>query len=79
MWVRTQDKKKMLQVNSFSITRNFGGKQRYALTGTTATSSFFGSQSIILGFYTTEPDALQELDSIQNYFKGSQEGVYQVG
>ena len=79
MWVRTQDKKQMLRVNSFSITRNYGGKLKFALMGTTATSSLFGSQSTILGFYTAEPDAIQELDRIQNYLQGGHEGVYQVG
>ena len=70
MWVRTQDKKQMLQVNSFSIKRNYGGKQKFALISTTAASSFFGNQSIILGHYTRESDALQ------NYFKGSQGGAF---
>ncbi len=79
MWVRTQDKKQMLQVNSFSITRNYGAKLKFALMGTTATSSLFGSQTTILGFYTAEPDAIQELDHIQNYLQGGHEGVYQVG
>lgn len=78
MWVRTQDKKKMLLVNSFSITRNFGGKQKFVLMGTIATSSFFGSQSTILGFYTTESDALQELDKIQKQLESSQTGVYEI-
>ncbi len=79
MWVRTQDKKQMLQVNSFSIARNYGGKRKFALMGTIATSSLFGSQSTILGSYTTEYDAIQELDSIQNYHQEGHEGVYQVG
>ena len=79
MWVRTQDNKQMLKVNSFSITRNYGGKLKFALVSTTAISGFFSSQSsTILGLYTTESDAIQELDRIQNHLYGSHEGVYQV-
>jgi hypothetical protein len=77
MWIRTQDKKQLMQIASFSITRNFGGKLKFALAGGIAGASVISNIKIV-GLYKTKPEALQELDIIQQYLESSDTGVYQI-
>nr|AOE12210.1 hypothetical protein [uncultured bacterium] len=77
MWIRTQDKKKLMQITSFSITRNYGGKLKFAVVGSIAGASAFSNLKIV-GLYKTEDETLQELDVIQKYLETGNTGVYQV-
>ncbi|MCD8502019.1 MAG: hypothetical protein LRY71_10510 [Bacillaceae bacterium] len=62
MWVRRQDKKELVKCFSFSITKNFGGKKRFAITGT---CGGYGKTDVLLGLYDTNDAALNELTKIQ--------------
>ncbi|BAX82138.1 hypothetical protein [Labilibaculum antarcticum] len=77
MWIRSQDKKQLIQIASLLITRNFGGKLKFAIIGSIAGASIF-SNSQIVGLYKTKTEALQELDIIQKYLETGDTGVYQV-
>ena len=72
MWIRTQDKKQLINISSISITRNYGGRNRFALI------AMIINQSKVVGFYRSEFDALQELDNIQKHLDNGKTEVYQV-
>lgn len=78
MWVRTQDKKQLVDIIKYSIDRNFGGKNKRAIVGVYAQSSFFQSTTVILGFYKTEAEAINELDNIQLHLENSENKVYEM-
>jgi len=47
MWIRTQDKEMLMQSSSFSITRNYGGKLKFAIVG-----SIIGTSNVkVVGLY----------------------------
>lgn len=77
MWIRTQDKEQLLQVSNFSLTKNLGGKKKFALVGILVGNSFFGGQKV-LGLYETKSKAIKELDGIQEYLESSNEKTYQM-
>lgn len=77
MWVRTQDKKKLMKISSFSITRNYGGKLKFVLLGSIAGASASRNLKIV-GLYKTESEVHQELDIIQKYLETGNIGVYQI-
>lgn len=78
MWIRTQDKKQLFKITNISMTRNFGGKSRYALTVIIAGAGVYTTQSKVVGFYRTELDAIQELDKIQKQLESGKIGVYEI-
>ncbi len=65
MWIRSQDKTKLVKCLAFSISKNFGGKKKGAIMGTTSYGRFWGETQIILGLYNTKEDALNELSKLQ--------------
>lgn len=77
MWIRTQDKEQLLQVGNFSLARNYGGKNKFALMGIIVVNNFFGSQKI-LGLYKAKSEAIQELDRIQKCLVDCEQEIYQV-
>jgi|AntAceMinimDraft_5_1070358.scaffolds.fasta_scaffold291562_1 hypothetical protein len=77
MWIRTQDKERLLQVGNFSLTRNYGGKKKFAVVGTIIVNSLFGSQEV-LALYNTKSEAIQELDRIQKYLGSNDKETYQI-
>lgn len=77
MWIRTQDKEQLLQITNFSVVRNYGGKDKFALLGIIFGKSY-RSQSKILGLYKTKLEAIQELDSIQKCIASNDKEIYQV-
>ena len=65
MWVRSQNKKELVNCISFSVVRNyFGGQKKYAINGTIS-CGVFGKNEEILGLYDTEDMGLNELTRIQ--------------
>ena len=78
MFVRTQDKKGLLKIASFSISRNYGGKLKYAIMGTISSFSLFENLKI-LGLFKTEIEAIQEIDKIHKYMESDNDTkVYQI-
>jgi hypothetical protein len=77
MWIRSQDKEMLMQSSSFSITRNYGGKLKFAIVGSIVGASVFSSLKVV-GYYKTKSEALQEIDLIQKYLETGDTGVYQV-
>ncbi len=74
MWIRSQDKEVLMQAASFWITRNYGGKLKFAIIG-----SIVGTSNVkVVGYYKTKTEALQEIDVIQKHLETGDTGVYQV-
>lgn len=65
MWIRSQNKEKLVKCSAFSIARNFGGKKKYAVMGS-LTNGFWGRTEIILGLYATKEVALNEITRLQS-------------
>lgn len=65
MWVRSQNKKELIDCTKFTVTRNIGGKKKYAITGSII-DGFFGRKEIILGLYDTDEHAINELTRLQS-------------
>ncbi|PWE00353.1 hypothetical protein [Marinilabilia rubra] len=61
-----------------SLNRNIGGKNKAALVGQFASSSFFQSNQIVLGEFPTMEEAQKELASIEEFLNGDNEGVYPI-
>ena len=64
MWIRSQDRKKLVKCSSFSIVRNWGGNKNKAIVGKVSDLSLFGRE-IVLWLYDNEEIALNELSLIQ--------------
>ncbi len=78
MYIRTQDRRSLLNIANFSITRNYGGKLKFALIGTSAAPSIF-ENSKVLGLYKKEAEIIQELDKIHKHLESSSDTtVYQI-
>ena len=78
MLTRTQNKKGLFKIASFSITRNYGGKLKYAVIGNITSHSIFDNTKV-LGLYKTESNAMQELDKIHKYLESASDTtVYQI-
>ena len=78
MWVRTQDKKSLLKVSSFTIERNFGGKKKKAIMGVYGSLNLAVSNSKMLGLYNTDDDALIEMNTIEANLIENTQLVYQM-
>lgn len=78
MWVRSQDEKTLLDVNSFNIERNYGGKSKMAIVGISGTLNFFHSNAKVLGLYKTDKEAMLELKNIEDHLTEGSNAVYQV-
>lgn len=78
MWIKSQNKKELVNVIRFSLNRNFGGKNKAALVGQFASSSFFQSNQVILGEFPTMEDAQKELASIEAFLNEGNSGVYSI-
>ncbi|RKQ32671.1 hypothetical protein [Oceanobacillus halophilus] len=64
MWVRSQNKKELINCASFSITRNIGGKKKSAVIGSIS-NGIWGRKDIVLGLYDTNDNAFDELSKLQ--------------
>lgn len=75
MWIRTQDKEQLLQVSNFAITRNYGGKKKFAIVGVVVQNSLFSTQKV-LGLYGTKSEGIQELDRIQKFLESGDKEMF---
>lgn len=67
MWIRTQDRKKLVEVKSIELNKVFGGKYKYAVIGRTDDKGFFSNDLFELGKYFSFEDAKRELDEIEKF------------
>lgn len=74
MWIRSQDKKTLMDANLLFVNKNYGGKLKGVLLGKTSSSA----EERILGFYETEDKALDELDRIIAAMKADKDEVIQI-
>ncbi|SHF94486.1 hypothetical protein [Ornithinibacillus halophilus] len=63
MWIRSQNRKELVNCISYTVRKNIGGKNE-ALVGT-VDNGFWGRKEIILGMYDTTEIAIAELTKIQ--------------
>lgn len=67
MWVRSQNKKSLLEITSFNIERNYGGKKKIAITGSFGSLNVFHFNIKILGLYKSEDEAINEMNKIEGF------------
>ena len=72
MWIRTQDKKTLVDIEKFYISKVF---KIISVVGETDNSN---SLSITLGEYESIERATKELDSIQNFISEHPNKVYEM-
>lgn len=73
MWIRSQDKKYLIEPVNINVERNLGGKHKYILMATGK-----GISAVIVGQFLTQEEAYLELDHIQSFIEMNPEGIYQV-
>ena len=79
MWVRTQNKKELVNIIRFEITAAYGDKQnKAAVIGRFAPDGFLTSNVISLGLYPTKEAAIAEIDEIEKYILNNPNGVYNM-
>ena len=71
MWIRSQDRKALLNVNQVLISPSVDGSIYYI-------NDSLGEESNVLGIYTSEEKALKVLDWIQNQIEYKNVEVYQM-
>jgi len=64
MWIRSQDKEKLVKCTSFSLARNWGSSKKSAIVGTVSNAPWW-SKDVVLGLYYTKEIALNELTMLQ--------------
>lgn len=77
MWVRTQDRKQVVNVIRVSISGALG-KHKAVIFGNFAGATFFHENNAELGSYRTMEAALEELDRLQEFFISNPNAVYQM-
>jgi len=65
MWVRSQDKKELIDVTRFSVSKNSFSKDKAAIVGYYGGSSTLEGNAVIIGNYADQEEASRELDRIQ--------------
>lgn len=79
MWIRTQEKKELVNVIKVEVARIFGDKNNKAIIwGRFAPSSLFSSNRVYLGSYSTVDEALNELNEIEKSIIENPKGVYHM-
>lgn len=77
MWIRTQNKKELVNVIKVEITSVFGDKKRKAIVwGRFAPEGIFSSNGVQLGVYSTMEEAIAEIDEIEKCIINNPNGVY---
>lgn len=71
MWIRSQDRKALLNVNQVLISPSVDGSIYYI-------NDSLGEESNVLGVYSTEEKALRVLDWIQNQIEYKNVEVHQM-
>ena len=75
MWVITQEKKDLVKLKRFFVSKNLGGKgKKYVITGFIAHNAIDGG--IVCGYYPSEEAVNNELMKIKAFIEQSPEKVY---
>jgi len=79
MWIRTQDKKELVNVIKVSISSIFGDKRNKVIVwGYFVPDSLFSSNRVSLGMYPTMEDAITQIDEIEKCILANPNGVYNM-
>lgn len=79
MWIRTQDKKELINVIKVEISSIFGDKRNKVIVwGRFAPDSLFSSNRVSLGMYPTMEDAIAEINEIEKCILNNPNGVYNM-
>ena len=77
MWIRTQNKRELVNVIKFEIASIFGDKRNKVIVwGRFASDSIFSSNRVSLGMYSTMENAIAEIDAIEKCILNNPNGVY---
>lgn len=71
MWIRSQDRKALLNVNQVLISPSVDGSIYYI-------NDSLGEESHVLGIYTSEEKALKVLNDIQEWYECSYGETFQM-
>lgn len=77
MWIRTQNKRELVNVIKVEIASIFGDKRNKVIVwGRFAPDGIFSSNRVSLGMYSTMEDAIAEIDAIEKCILNNPNGVY---
>ena len=76
MWIRTQEKKELVNVIKVEI---FGDKNGKAVIwGQSTSENLFSTNRVYLGSYSTVDEAIKEINEIENNILENPKGVYHM-
>ena len=79
MWIRTQNKKELVNVLKVEISSVFGDKRnKVVVWGRFAPDGLFSSNRVSLGMYSTMEDAIIEINEIEKGILSNPDGVYNM-
>lgn len=77
MWIITQDKKNMVDIRRFQITKNMGGKdKKYVMVGYSQVDGGL-SNAVTCAYYPSEDSAYNEFMRLKEFREKTPEDVYQ--
>lgn len=77
MWIRTQNKKELINVIKVGTASIFGDKRNKAVVwGWFASNSLFVDNKVSLGMYPTMKEAITEINEIEKCILDNPNGVY---
>lgn len=76
MWVRSQDKKQILNVTGLAVGKVFGGKKKGTITAHLQSSSVLESGMFILAQYDTVEDAMREMDRFEEHLEDESSKIF---
>lgn len=77
MWIRTQNKKELVNVIKVEIASILGNKRNKVIVWDRfAPDGIFSSNKVSLGMYSTMEDAIAEIDEIEKCILNNPNGVY---
>ena len=77
MWIRTQDKKELVNVIKVEITHFIRKKRnKVVVWGRFGPEGLLSSNGVSLGIYSTMEDAISEIDEIEKCILNNPNGVY---
>lgn len=78
MIIRTSNNMNLIDIRMFSIREEKLIVRRYTLEGTYGSKFFFCNNTIELGSYDNEEEALKQLDEIEDFFRQNPNGIYKI-
>ncbi len=79
MWVRSQNKKELVNIIKVEISSILGDKRnKIIIWGRFAPDGLFSSNKLSLGMYPTMEDAIAEINEIEKAILANPNGVYNM-